>query len=80
MTQGATNGSNKHDVEGQGEKREREEPHIGGIGRTKGELGWKTKGERPGHMGRIRPESKSQGGEFGDGGQQWRGHCQSQTC
>jgi hypothetical protein len=43
--------------------------------RKEGELGWKIKGDRPRHKGRIRPERRSQGGELGDGGLKWRGHC-----
>jgi hypothetical protein len=73
MVQSATDGSSPHGQERQMKKRER--PHIRGMERTKGELGWKIKGVRMWQIGRIRPERRSQIGELGDGGQEWSSHC-----
>jgi hypothetical protein len=75
---GAMDRSMQHGQERPVEKRER--PHSGGMERREGELGWKTKGERPRHIGRIRPERRSQGDELGDSGQKWRGQCHLRTC
>jgi hypothetical protein len=76
MAQGATDGSSQHGLEGTKEKREREKPHSGGVERTKGNHGWKTRGERPRHIGRRRPERRSESGELDASGHEWRGYCQ----
>jgi hypothetical protein len=60
MVHGTTDVSNQHCHERLVEKRER--PSNGGMERKKSELGWKITGERPKHIGRIRPEKRSQGG------------------
>jgi hypothetical protein len=72
MVHGATDGSSQLGHERPIEKRE--QPHSGGMERKEVELGWKIKGERPRHNVRIRQERRARGGEFGDGGHNWRGH------